>query len=247
MLPVLVQLGPLTLYTYTVLVNLGVVLGLVMLYRRAPADLKGSWVNAGLAAFAGGLIGGRFVYVSVHASYYAGAPFEALAIWAGGLSWPGATLGAVVGAWLYTRWRRQPLWPVVDALAVPIAALGALTWAGCWAASCAYGVEVDPTRFPLAVTAPDIYGLEVPRWPTQALGLLWSLAALGVVWAIRERRWRPGSYGLLALSLVALGAFMLALTRGDPMPAVSGARLDVVGSGLVFLLAGAGYLGINRK
>jgi hypothetical protein len=146
--------------------------------------------------------------------------------------------GALLGAWVYCRRAREPLAPILDALAWPILLLGLLSWSGCLATSCAYGYEVTPGQLPqwLTLTAPDIYGLTVLRFPTQVLGLGWSLAAFAVAWTMRARRWPAGARGAYALSLVALGAFALAFTRADPMPLTLGFyRLDLVGSALVLV------------
>jgi len=117
--------------------------------------------------------------------------------------------------------------------------LSLLSWGGCLAAGCAYGLEVQPGQWPdwLVTTAPDLYGLSVPRWPTQAAGMIWSALALSQVLPSRGRRWPAGALGWYALSLVALGPFLLGFLRGDPMPQLAGFRLDVVGSALVLLAA----------
>jgi prolipoprotein diacylglyceryltransferase len=93
----------------------------------------------------------------------------------------------------------------------------------------------------MIVNAPDLYGLVVPRFPTQVIGILWGVIALGMVWAMRARRWPAGARGVYALSLVALGAFFLGFTRGDPMPLVGGFRLDVIGSALTLVAASVAW------
>jgi hypothetical protein len=83
-----------------------------------------------------------------------------------------------------------------------------------------------------------LFGLSVPRFATQRVGLAWSALALLLVWGAQRgqgRRWPAGGLGAYALSLVALGAFGLGFTRGDPTPLIAGYRADVVGSALVLL------------
>jgi phosphatidylglycerol:prolipoprotein diacylglycerol transferase len=242
-LPVLAQLGPITLYTYSVLLNLGLALGLAWLYVAAPAERKSRWLDIGLAAIVGGLIGARLVYVLVNGAYYAANVAEALMIWRGGLSWVGAALGALLGAGWWAGRVGERLPTMLDAAALPLALLSALTWGGCLAAGCAYGAEVAPGQLPawFASTAPDLYGLQVPRWPTQALGLGWGVFAVLVIIALRRRRWPEGALGLYALGLIALGAFFLGFVRGDPMPLVAGFRLDVVGSAVVLIAAATAW------
>lgn len=239
MLPVLAQIGPVTVYTYAALLNLGLVGTLIWLYGRAPAEHKTAWLDLGLAALAGGLIGARASYVAANLSYFAAQPLEALQLWQGGLGWPGAAAGALLGAGWLARRRGLPLRPVLDALAGPITVLSALAWGGCYAAGCAYGAVVTPGAAPawLTPSTPDLFGVSAARWPTQLAGAAWGLISLFLVWDNRGRRWPAGAAGLYALSLTALGAFLIDFGRGDPLPLVAGYRLDVVGSALVLVPA----------
>lgn len=234
----LAQFGPFTLYTYTVLIDLGLAVALGALYLRAPAGRGARWLDAGLAAIVGGFIGARLLFIIVNGDFYFPHIDEVLQVWRGGLAWPGAVAGALFGAWFYTARRREALPPLLDALALPFALLGALGWGGCLAAGCAYGVEVLPGQLPafLTTTAPDLFGLSVPRFATQAVGLAWSVLALAAVWALARgpaRRWGTGALGALALSLVAAGIFGLSFARGEPTQYLGGLRIETVGSGLV--------------
>jgi prolipoprotein diacylglyceryltransferase len=251
MFPVLFQIGSFQLNTYTALIDVGFAVALVALYRRAPAEKKMLWLDAGLAAIVGGFIGARLVYALVNGNYYALHPEEAFMVWRGGLAWPGAVVGGLLGTSLYCSLKREPLRPLLDALALPIALLGLLSWGGCLAGSCAYGYDVQPGQLPawMTLTAPDIYGIVAPRWPTQAAGALWSLFVMLVVWnTARTMRWPAGANAAYAISLTALGAFLLAFTRGDPMPLINAIRLDLLGSGLILLIATAVWMTlITRK
>jgi phosphatidylglycerol:prolipoprotein diacylglycerol transferase len=240
-LPTLGQLGPFSFPTYTVLIDLGLAAALAWLYFRAPAGRGARRLDAGLAATVGAFTGARLVYVVVHGDYYLPHLEEILSFWQGGLSWPGAVAGGLLGAAWYCRRQHEPLGAVLDAAAVPMALLGLLGWSGCLAAGCAYGFEVTPGAWPgwLTSHAPDLYGLTLPRFPTQLLGMAWSGLALAAVWLASRNaaRWPAGTLGALALALVALGMFALSFTRGDPAPRLGGTRLDVLGSGLVLALA----------
>jgi phosphatidylglycerol:prolipoprotein diacylglycerol transferase len=238
--PILLQFGPITVSTYTALIALGAAVGLAALYWRAPLGKSTRWLDAGLAAMVGGLIGARLVYVAANADYYLPHLEEVIQVWQGGLAWPGAPVGALAAAWIYSRRTGEALGPMLDALAVPIALLSALAWGGCLAAGCAYGYEVGPGQLPAWLTsyAPDLFGLVALRFATQALGIgLSLLALLAVAVPQRGRKWAPGAHGLYALSLAALIMFALSFTRGDPAPLVRSYRLDTVGSAVVLLAA----------
>jgi phosphatidylglycerol---prolipoprotein diacylglyceryl transferase len=240
--PVLAQLGPFTFYTYTVLIDLGLAVALAVLFLRAPAGRGPRWLDAGLAATLGGFIGARLLFISVNGDFYFPHIDEVLQVWRGGLAWPGAAAGALFGLWAYAQRQHEPLPPLLDALALPVALLGLLGWGGCLAAGCAYGVEVAPGQLPavLTTTAPDLFGLSVPRFATQLVGLAWSALALLIICALLRgpaRGWRPGLLGALALALVAAGLLALSFTRGEPTLYVAGLRIETVGSGLVLIAA----------
>jgi phosphatidylglycerol---prolipoprotein diacylglyceryl transferase len=240
--PILAQFGPFTLYTYTVLIDAGLAVALAALYFQAPSGKAWRWLDLGLAATIGGCVGARLLYVSINADYYLPHIDEVAQVWQGGLAWLGAPAGALLGAWLYARRRREPLGPVIDALAWPFGLLSLLGWGGCLAAGCAYGYPVAPGQLPawFVSQAPDIFGLVVPRFPTQALGMAWSVVALLAIWGTRRGpgvRWPAGALGAYALSLAALGVFLLSFTRGDPAPLMGGYRIDVVGGALVLVVA----------
>ncbi len=238
----LAQIGSFTLYTYTVLIDVGLAVALAALCFQAPNGKAWRWLDLGLAATIGGFVGARLLYVSVNADYYLPHIDEVVQVWQGGLAWLGAPAGALLGAWLYARQRREPLWPVLDALALPFGLLGLLAWGGCLAAGCAYGFAVTPGQLPawFVSQAPDIFGIIMPRFPNQTLGLAWSvLSLLAIVGARRGpgARWPTGALGAYALSLAALGVFLLSFTRGDPAPQLAGYRIDVIGSALVLVAA----------
>jgi len=247
--PVLFRLGSIPVQTYTVLIDLGLAVGLTWVYLGAPKAKAGRWLDAALAAVFGALAGARLVYCFANSGYYFEHPEEVIMIWQGGLDWSGAVLGGVLGAGLYCSRAREPLAPFFDLLAWPLVILSLLGWGGCLAAGCAYGAELAPGQ-PLAwlgMNAPDLYGLMALRWPTQLMGIIWSALALGALWLAARWSWPSGARGFYALALVALGAFGLSFLRGDPDPFMSGLRLDTLTSGLVLLFAAGGWVWRVRK
>ena len=249
MYPVLFRLGSLTFQTYTVLLDVGLILTLAWLYVTAPRERAGVWLDAGLAAAVGALVGGRLGYTLANGSYYFGRIQEIFQIWTGGLSGPGAALGGVMGLGIYCALRREPLGPLLDAAAWPLVGLSLLSWGGCMAAGCAYGAEVTPGQVPawLTMNAPDLYGVWAERWSTQVFGLVWGVAAGVLLWLVARASWRSGARGLYALGVVALGALLISFVRGDPDPGFSGnLRLDTAANALVLVVAVVGWAWLTR-
>jgi len=197
-------------------------------------------LDAGLAALATGLAGARLGYVAAHAAYFADHIGEAFILSAGGLSWVGGALGALMGVAALAAFRRSSAWALADALAIPAAVLAAASWTGCLIDGCGFGRPL-----PAAVTSPfasDFFDSRMPRWPTQLLGALACFSlALGLL-ALEPRGGRPGVLACLTLTGLGLTALALSFTRGDPLPLWGGVRLDAIGAALIAALGLGGTM-----
>lgn len=191
-------------------------------------------IDAGLIALVTGLLGARIGYVATHWTYFSQRPDEAFYFWQGGLSWAAGASGALVGVAIYVLLSRRSFWIHTDALAIPAAIVASAAWLGCLVDRCAYGFRTAPGL--LTPPAPDMIGNIAPRWPTQALGGLLSLILVGALYWLSQLGLRTGLLAGISLSLVAFIALGLSFTRGDPMPALAGIRLDGLGSAAVLSL-----------
>lgn len=208
---------------YQGLLALGLVLGTVLSAlqsrRRGLSPLAA--VDGALAGAVGGLLIGRAIYAAAHWSYFHDHLGEALMVWRGGLSAPGAVVGGAVGVLALCRLRRADPRPLLDALAPGAALVVIFGWLGCLGAGCGCGLTVRPDQrllWALSAELPDLYGLCVPRVAVQVLGAGWGGAVLATVLLV-ERRGRPFPLWLL---LHAGGGFGLAFLRGDLVPLVAG-------------------------
>lgn len=231
----IIRLGPVTVSSYTLLLDLGIVAGLGWLAwsaRRTRGAAEASrWLNAGLATVAAGLVGARLGYVLVNWAYFYDHLDEAVRLWLGGLSWHSGLFAGVLMLVLWARWRGLPLGGVADA-AAPGLLLGlAAGWTGCLLAGCNYGREVFDPASPwrrLSAELPDIYGVVAPRLVSQAFAAGWALAVLALLLLLRRARLPGGGRFLLAVGLFSLGLFAVGFTRGDASPPVGAWRLDQV-------------------
>lgn len=236
--------GPLEAYPITL--TIGVLVGLLWLGLNdvpvKPADRQpGSRlppiarVDAGLVALGTGLVGARLGFVLAHGEFFLEHPEEALQFWQGGLSWVGSALGALMGVGLYAVVSRRPFWSLADALALPAVLLAASAWTGCLIDACVYGRRAD--LGPLTPPGPDALGLRASRWPTQAMGAVFSLVAFLGLYRLTARRLHTGVLACLSLSLIAASNLALSFTRGDPTNMAAGMRLDALASGGILSLA----------
>lgn len=249
--PDLGQIGPITLRTYTLLLDLAIVIGLAVLTWQGWQidDEPGRWLDAGLWALAAGVIGGRLVHVVVHWQYFSDHMSSIPALWEGGISWHGAVLVGLAAIMiaanrLGVNFRRASL---VLAFLLPVAAV--LTEVGCMASGCGHGREVvSLAGYPpyIAAELPDLYGIVAPRFQTQLFEVAFNIILLLLALAlVRMPRLAHSTFWVI-LGLSGLGAFAIDFTRGDAMPMVGSLRLDQIFDLLVMLVGLAGIAGGRR-
>lgn len=256
MTDILARYGPFFLYTYTVILGLGVALALGLTAALARRDAGGKldgWLDGALAAAAGALLGGRVVFVWLNAAYFAENPAEAWQLQLGGLNYHGALLGGLAGLWLWARLSGRPFVRYAGLFAPGLALLSAFGWAACGFEGCAYGRAAAPGLLAaapglLAANLPDDLGVFAVRYRTQAFGTVAALAMFLLAWA-GYGRLRPGLLFWLTLGGLALGRVGVALGRGDAAVVVGGWRLDLmIDCGLaVVTLVACGYLLVRRE
>jgi len=218
MYPTLFTIGNLQIPTYTVLLDLGLILGLVLAYLEGKRLLASgeSLLDLGLWAIIGGIVGGRLGYVLVNWQIFAEEWTRAFYIWEGGLSFHGAFFGgaAVLAlyAWLQRAEGRDAFWRQLDALTPGLAVGMVFGWAACLMGGCAYGALGQGLGY---AVLPDLFGVEASRFATQAVGLIYALLLLAGCWLLRGRWPFTGAAFLIYLLLYFAGQFFLEFTRGD--------------------------------
>jgi len=230
MYPVLFRVSGYPLYSYTVLLDVGLLLGLVVAWwqarRRSAIDDPGAVVDAAFWSVLGGVVGGRAGYVLAQREYFAYHPEKVWQVWQGGLSWHGAFLGGAVAllawhalrTWLTPRPRDggprrlpPPLLALTDSLAPGLALGAAFGWIGCFLSGVGHGVV---SYGPLTYDLPDLYGVYARRFATQPVGAAWSLLVFALLLLSGHRsRWGFNTFAYLFLAFG--GDLLLGFTRAD--------------------------------
>jgi len=150
--PVLFQLGPVTIYTYGVLVAAGFLIALLYARRQARGaglDPHKIWNLCVYGILVALLVSKLWLVVSAW-DFYAANPsliFSA-ATWQAGGTFYGGIVGAFLWVVLYCYIKKLPLWGVLDLLAPALALGHGIGRLGCFAAGCCYG---RPTSLPWGV------------------------------------------------------------------------------------------------
>lgn len=217
--PVLFHLGPFTVWSYTALLDLGLLVGFIVAYAAAKQRLPDvqAVIDAGVYAVLGGIVGARLDYVVSNWAYFVTNWDETVSIWKGGLGFHGAFLGGLVALLAYTHYRSRSFWPVADALTLGLAVGQVFGWVGCLLSGAAYGATGGRPNWLMGYAMlPDIYGVTNVRFATQPVGALASLVLVAVLWAVgRRQRAFPGLVFLMYVLLYSGVQFGLGFTRGD--------------------------------
>jgi phosphatidylglycerol:prolipoprotein diacylglycerol transferase len=250
MQPIFFQWNNLIITTYAVCMMLGLLAAaLVSLLEARRRHIRSTLVlDAILAAVVLGVIAARFGYVLVNWVYYQDHTTEILRLWQGGLNWQAGLIGGSIGAWLIARRHTSPM-IILDVLTIGLPVGVALGWLGSYLSATAFGKELFPgqTFFFTAVDAPDWYGLTNPRWPTQLIGLAWSLILFTLLWFTRKKNWRDGVRYWLFVATYSLGALIIGFTRGDDAPLLGGWRIDQLLDALLFVVGFAQLVRSARR
>ncbi len=222
--PILFHIGPLTVYSYGVLVATGVLVGLWYARRQAPRaglDPEKVW-NLGIYMVLAALIIAKIWLVLSAWDYYVANPGKIFSIetFQSGGTFYGGMVGAVLTVALYTYFQKMPLLPVMDTIgaAVPLGhVIGRL---GCFAAGCCYG---KPTSLPWGVkftspTAEQLAGtpLAVHLHPTQLYeASVEFINFLILVWLGKRQRFAGQMIGTYFI-LYGVERGTIEFFRGDP-------------------------------
>ncbi len=235
-----IEIGPLSLRAYGLMIALGVLAAVELGRRRfAAKGLDPDGVSAiALWAVPAGLVGARLYHVVTDWKRFQGDWWSAFAVWQGGLGVPGGILlGSLVGVWVAKR-RGIDLGLAADALAPAIPLAQAIGRLGNWfnqevfgrPTDLPWGLEIEPQY------RPDRY-LDSPTFhPTFAYEALWNLALVVVLlWLDRRGVVRRGRLFAVYVLGYGLGRFWVESLRSDAASLVFGVRVNLWTSGLLVI------------
>src|SRR3989454_4191219 len=222
MYPRLLELGPITVYTYGVLLAAAYLLGLKLAMVRAKARGldQARVLDLGIYIIISALVGAKLLLLITDFSTFRADPRELLTLLRSGGVFYGGLILAVAVALVYIRRVGLPLWMTCDVFAPGIALGHVVGRFGCLFAGCCYG---KPTTLPWGITFHDTFAatnvgtpLGVPLHPTQLYEAGAELLIL-IVLLVTERRGRPfpGRTFWLYMLLYSISRFIIEFFRGD--------------------------------
>jgi phosphatidylglycerol:prolipoprotein diacylglycerol transferase len=215
-----IQLGPLTIRVFGVMVALGMVVGILVAARRNErfGVPRGETERVGFWLVVVGLVGARAAWVLTHLDEIE-TPLDVIAVWEGGLQFTGGFVAAALLAPVLTRrWPRGQRWVFLDGAVLGLAVGQMIGRVGCYAVGEHLG---GPTGFFLGVTYRGGDTIEGPLevgvtyHNTALYEFLWLIPIIIALGWLDRRGVRPGvmtatfaiSYGILRFPTDFLRAY----------------------------------------
>jgi phosphatidylglycerol---prolipoprotein diacylglyceryl transferase len=238
--PILLKLGPITVYSYGVMVAIGFGISTFLIYRRAKVSGidADKVIDIAIAMIISGIIGARFFYILSNLKFYVSNPIEILELSKGGLVWYGGFLSALVTLIIYIRKKSLAFWTVTDLIAPYIALAQAFGRIGCFLNGCCYGPEV-PKNFFFAVTFP---GEHAARLPTQLISSISLFIIYLLLRRLQDKKMFAGGVFLAYCILYPLYRFLVEFLRADNPRIFLNLTISQLISIAIFLPALAFYL-----
>jgi phosphatidylglycerol:prolipoprotein diacylglycerol transferase len=240
--PILFQIGPITIYTYGVLVALGIFFGsliLVKLAEREGIDRE-SVVDVAFWSVLAGLFGARLFFF-LYNPQYAKPLYRIFFIWEGGLVWYGGVLFGAITALFLIKKKGIPLWKFADVVSIALSVGLGFGRIGCTMSGCCYGKECHS---PFSITFKDSHSaapVGIPLCPTQPLSALANFLIAALLYVF-YRKWRKADGQVFALYLVLYGIFrfFVEFLRATPKEILGLSNNQVIS--LVMVAAGIAIL-----
>lgn len=209
--PILIQIGPVAIRWYGVMMAVTILAGLLAAYRLgprfgvSPAVVDRLSVPFIVLAF----VGARLGYVISHPAAFAD-PVEILRVDHGGLTSHGAIAGGVLALWRTARREGVRFWDLADTVVWVVPLGNIFVRFGNFMNGELYG---DPTALPWGVTFPGAPG--GPRHPLPLYEMALAAAILAVALPRAARRRFPGELFWLVLVPTSIGRILLDLLRSE--------------------------------
>lgn len=256
--PILVELGPITIRWYGLLIATAVLIGVSLSQYLAKRRQVNPELLSDVAIWlvVAAVPAARLYYVAFEWEQYAADPQRIFAIWEGGIAIHGAIIGGVVAGLIFARINKISFWQLADLIAPSLILGQAIGRWGNFFNSEAFGAPTDlPWKLyiPYAQRPPEYAQFEYFH-PTFLYESLWNLMVFAILLTLffRGLKGKPqikaGTLFLVYLATYSLGRFWIEGLRTDSLM-LGPLRIAQVVSigGIVLGLAGLAWLYLYNR
>lgn len=218
MYPELFKLGPITVYSYGLMILIGVICAWFYMRRQgAKLGLNSDNISELLLwCFAGVFVGGKVFFFFEDPQTYIKEPSKMLEGLGSGFVFYGSFLTTIPILIWWFRKMKLPVWHMFDLIGIAGAFVHGFGKIGCFMAGCCHG-KVCKTAWGITFNHPKSHAepLNTPLYPTQ----LWDAAIIFftialMIW-VKKRRQFEGQLFLIYGMVYAVGRFLTEKYRGD--------------------------------
>lgn len=210
--------GPITIHCYGLFIAIGLLIFIALVIKDTQfkkLSLENNFFDIVTVGIICAIAGGRTWYtISEHE--YIKSPVDLIAFWQGGLSILGGVIGALLGISLFLSYKKIPILPFFDLIAVYAPLLQAIGRVGCFYAGCCYGL---PCQYPWGITYTD-YNCYAPLHsaihPTQLYSaLLLFMLFLVLFFYVRHKKIYPSFILHVYIICIAVERCVIDFWRAD--------------------------------
>ncbi|MGG4264094.1 prolipoprotein diacylglyceryl transferase [Peribacillus simplex] len=241
--PIAIDLGPIQVHWYGLIIGFGVLLGLIIALReseRRGLD-KETFTDMILFAVPIAIICARIYYVIFQWEYYSQNPGDIIKIWNGGIAIHGALIGSVLTAIIFAKVKKISFWKLVD-IAAPSLLLGqAIGRWGNFMNQEAHGGEISRS-FLENMHLPDfiinqMYINGTYYHPTFLYESVWNIVGVIILLSLRKVNLRRGELFLTYVIWYSIGRFYIEGLRTDSLMLTESLRMAQVISIVLVVVA----------
>ena len=228
--PVIAKFGPITIYSYGMMIAIAFVFGIYLAKIEAARKNLDKNIVYDLAFYLiiGALVGARLYYLAFfNPRSFIEEPLSIFRIWQGGLAIHGGILGGIIANILFAKRRKISFWRLADLVAPSLLLGQAIGRIGCFLNGCCYGIPMNALRI----------------HPTQLYEMVLNLIGFFGLWIARKKIKFSGGLFLLYLMIYNSIRIVVSSLRADCLY-IWGTDIKVaqVISGVVFIIALALYM-----
>ena len=217
MFPVLLKIGPISIFTYGFFIAVGFLAGIFLAVKEAKrvGEDHEKIMDLCFYVLIAAILGSRLFYVATSPEMFLKNPVEILKIWNGGLVFYGGFIAAMVTGVIFLKVKNIPLWKTIDIMAPSIALAHFFGRIGCFFAGCCYGKYCD---LPWAVTfnhSDSLAPTGIPLHPTQLYEALGNLAIFLFLFFFRKVKKFDGQIFWIYVLLYGITRSVIETFRGD--------------------------------
>lgn len=240
MLPVLFRFDGIAIYSYGLMVALGIISGFLVLKHLSKSyglDQK-TLTDMAFYTVLVAILGSRIGFVLLEPAYYFKRPLEVIKIWDGGLVFSFGLLFGIVTLYLLSRKKGIQFFLMADLWAPGLALGQAIGRIGCFLAGCCYGRETD-SWCAIRFTHPEsLAPLNVGLYPTQLFHSLANFIIFAVLMVLTKKKQYNGQILVWYMILHPIQRLWIERYRGDFRGQFLGTQMtttQAISLGMLFL------------